>query len=227
MTIKNWVLFLLLITIFGVGSCMAQTTTSTQPSKVDNTERILSDSTQLLQKDTVEKVRFKLIKSILDKKYPNPNRAAAMSLIIPGSGQIYNKKYWKLPIVYGALGGLGYLIVDSSSEYRSFRDAYTAVIDDDPNTINPFSTLGESSLLSIRDRFNKRRQQGYIFFALTWILNSLDAYVDAHLNSFDVSEDISMIVNPVGVQLGDSSGYGLSLRFTYQDNTHTQPPFIY
>ncbi len=187
----------------------------------------LQDSTQLLRKDTAEKVKFKLIKSILDKKYPNPNRAAALSLLLPGSGQVYNKKYWKLPLVYGALGGLGFLIVDSTKDYRTFRDAYLAVVDDDILTENPFPTLSESSLLTIRDRFNKRRQQGIIFFSLAWILNSVDAFVDAHLASFDVSEDISMHVNPEGIRVGGTNAFGVGIHFTYQTNKYQAPDFIY
>lgn len=205
-----------------------------EPSDVEipNTNEIeestlYRDSTQVIAKDTVEKVRFKLIKSILDKKYPNPNRAAAMSLILPGSGQVYNKKIWKLPFVYGALGGLGYLVINSTDEYRTFRDAYLDVVDDDPDTINPFPTLSESSLLTLRDRFNKRRQQGIIFFSLAWILNSVDAFVDAHLASFDVSEDISMNVNPVGIRVGEASAYGVGLSFTYQNSKYQTPLFVY
>ncbi len=203
-------------------------TTNEIEKEIGNTDlNILQDSTQVQENTAPEKVRFKLIKSILDKKYPNPNRAAAMSLILPGSGQVYNKKIWKLPFVYGALGGLGYLIKSSTEDYKTFRSAYLAVVDDDPETINPFPTLSESSLLTLRDRFNKRRQQGIIFFSLAWILNSVDAFVDAHLASFDVSEDISMHVNPVGIQVADAQAYGVGIHFTYQDNKHQTPRFIY
>lgn len=188
---------------------------------------ILQDSTQLVVKDTTEKVRFKLIKSILDNKYPNPNRAAAMSLLLPGSGQIYNKKVWKLPLVYGALGGLGFWAVESTKDYRTFRDAYLAVVDDEVDTVSPFSTLSESGHLTLRDRFNKQRQQAYIFFALAWILNSVDAFVDAHLNSFDVSEDISLQVNPTGLRVGDANGVGIGLHFTYQNSRNQGPTFLY
>lgn len=173
------------------------------------------------------KVRFKLIKSILDKQYPNPNRAAAMSLILPGSGQVYNKKIWKLPFVYGALGGLGYLAYFNNNRYKDFREAYLFEVDEDPMTVNPFPTLDEAGLLRLRDKFNKTRQQGYIFFVLAWVLNSVDAYVDAHLASFDVNEDISMHINPAGIRLGQSAGYGLSIRFTHQEAKVPQIQFQY
>jgi len=172
-----------------------------------------------------EKIRFKLIKSILDNRYPNPNRAAAMSLLLPGSGQVYNKKVWKLPFVYGALGGLGYMIYFNNEQYDTFDRAYRLVIDDDPMTLNPFPRLSETAILTLRERYNKRRQQGYIFFVLAWALNSVDAYVDAHLASFDVSEDISMQLHPVGLRLGNSSAYGLSFRFSHNESQANSPPF--
>jgi len=217
--------FSLILSLVCLLHCKAQISNSptSQPSFELKSDSISTD--KVIKIDTAEKVKFKLIKSILDKKYPNPSRAAAMSLVLPGSGQIYNKKIWKLPFVYGALGGLGYLIVTSSEDYKTFREAYLLTIEDP--SLNPFPNLSESSLLTLRDRFDKRRQQGYIFFALTWILNSVDAFVDAHLNSFDVSEDISMQVNPAGIQLGEANGYGLSLQFTYQDNKNQYPTFIY
>jgi len=173
-----------------------------------------SDSIKIDSIVVEEKVRFKLIKSILDNKYPNPNRAAALSFILPGSGQVYNKKIWKLPFVYGALGGLGYMTYFNNRQYKTFKKAYLFEVDEDATTLNPFPGLTESALLRLRDRYNKRRQQGYIFFVFAWVLNSVDAYVDAHLASFDVSEDISMHINPVGLTLGNTNAYGLSVRFT-------------
>ncbi len=202
-------------------------TTAEEEGAFYKQKEALGDSTQVARLDTIEKVRFKLIKSILDNKYPNPNRAAAMSLLLPGSGQIYNKKLWKLPIVYGALGGLGFYAIESTKDYRTFRDAYLAVVDNEVDTVSPFATLSESGHLTLRDRFNKQRQQAYIFFTLAWILNSVDAFVDAHLNSFDVSEDISMQINPASIRVGDANGLGLGLHFTYQNDKHQIPAFVY
>jgi len=180
-----------------------------------------SDSTKL------KKERFKLIKSVLDKSYPNPNRAAAFSLLIPGAGQVYNKKYWKLPIVYGALGGLGYMAYFNQDRYIIFRDAYLATVDDDPLTVNPFPTLNESALRTRRDSANKRRQEAYVFFVLAWILNSVDAYVDAHLASFDVNEDISAHIQPVGIMTPGNSAYGLSISFIPKVKSKDSPHFKY
>jgi len=195
---------------------------STNTSKVDviNADTLVIDSTT-----TSKKTKFKFIKSILDKKYPNPNRAAAMSFVLPGAGQFYNKKYWKIPIVYGALFGLGYFALDSNKEYNRFADAYLLVVDDDPNTLNPFPTLSESSLRTIRDRFNKQRQQGYVFFTAAWLLNSIDAYVYAHLASFDVNEDISAHIQPVGIPSPNNTSYGLSITFVNNQTKKVLPPF--
>ena len=202
-------------------------TTEVEEGDFYTKKNIYQDSTKVIEKDTVEKVRFKLIKSILDNKYPNPNRAAAMSLILPGSGQVYNKKIWKLPIVYGALGGLGFWAVESTKDYRTYREAYLAVVDDDLDTVSPFNTLSESGHLTLRDRFNKQRQQAYIFFTLAWILNSVDAFVDAHLNSFDVTEDISMQMSPTSLRVGEAKGVGIGLHFSYQNTKNQAPQFIF
>ncbi len=191
------------------------------------TENINPDSLVVDSTATKKKVKSKFIKSILDKKYPNPNRAAAMSFILPGAGQVYNKKYWKVPIVYGALFGLGYFATDSNRQYNRFAAAYLTVVDDDPATINPFPTLSESSLRTIRDRFNKQRQQGYVFFTAGWLLNALDAYVDAHLASFDVNEDISAHIQPVGIPSPNNTSYGLSITFVNNQSRDNIPSFLY
>ena len=147
--------------------------------------------------------------------------------MIPGAGQIYNKKYWKLPFVYGALGGLGYMAYFNQDQYTTFRDAYLAQVDDEPDTINPFSTLSETALLTRRDAFDKRRQQAYVFFVLGWVLNSVDAYVDAHLASFDVNEDISAHIQPVGIMTPGNGAYGLSISFTNNVRENDLPLFQY
>jgi len=224
-------LIILTCCIFAVIEVVAQVDNSkaTDSLQISNLDSLGIDAvvTDSLNNKNVKKEKFKLIKSILDKTYPNPNRAAAFSLLLPGAGQIYNKKYWKLPIVYGALGGLGYVLHSSNEEYIILRSAYLAVVDDDPDTLNPFPNLNENALLTLRDRANKRRQQGYIFLVAGWILNSVDAYVDAHLASFDVNEDISANIQPVGILSANGNSYGVSITFTPKLENSQVPIFIY
>ena len=115
----------------------------------------------------------------------------------------------------------------NQDRYNTFRDAYLATVDDDPLTVNPFPTLDESALLTRRDSADKRRQQAYVFFGLGWILNSVDAYVDAHLASFDVNEDISAHIQPVGIMMPGNSAYGLSISFSPNVQNKGIPQFIY
>jgi len=169
------------------------------------------DQEVVLDSTEVEKERGRFFKRILDKTYPNPLRAAALSFVLPGSGQIYNKKWWKAPIVYGALGFTGYLIIDNTNNYRDFKEAYLSRVDDDPNTIDRYPNASEATLLSIRNGYDKRRQQSYVGFFAVWFLNSLDAFVDAHLVSFDVDEDLSMVVKPTSNYDNATLSFGIGI----------------
>lgn len=125
-------------------------------------------------------------------------RATVMSAALPGLGQVYNKKYWKVPIVYAGLGTCVYFIVDNTKNYRNFRDALIAETDDDPLTINPI----QGSITDIRAAMEQRRQWldlSYISLALVYALNIIDAHVDAHLFYFDVGEDLQASIQPSAI----------------------------
>lgn len=126
-----------------------------------------------------------------------PWKAALMSGIVPGLGQIYNRKYWKLPIVWGALGVTGYFLVDQHVKYIGYRDAYRSWVNDsimlpgyDQYQYNP------SGLKSERDNYERNRNVLTIVAAALWALNIVDAAVDAHLSTFDVSPTLTMKVQP-------------------------------
>jgi hypothetical protein len=151
------------------------------------------------------------------KKKHSPKKAAIMSAAFPGLGQIYNRKYWKLPIIYGGLGTLGYLITFNSLQYSYYRKAYLAKIDDDPLTIDEFPFASEDGL---RQRLNQHRRTRDMLIAgavLVYALNIIDASVDAHLFEFDVSDDLSLRVEPViapDFTTGSAyKGFGIKLRF--------------
>ena len=138
----------------------------------------------------------------LKKNYPSPKKAIVLSAILPGAGQVYNKKYWKLPLVYGALGTMGYFIYFSDGQYKRFRKAYIFRLDEDPNTIDEFTTadgvqlLGDAAIKAQRDLFRKRRELSYIGMVFTYALVGVDAFVDAHLLRFDVSDELSLFLQP-------------------------------
>ncbi len=135
---------------------------------------------------------------------PDPNKSLWYSLLFPGAGQIYNRKYWKLPIVYGGTVGVVYAISYTSTEYSQFQRAYLDLLDNNPNTNTHLSILPEgypeSQLESyIQNRMTKFRRYrdlsiiiGVAFYAITVI----DAYVDAQLADFDISPDLSMKIRP-------------------------------
>ena len=165
---------------------------------------------------------------------PNPKRALWLSIVIPGAGQVYNRKYWKLPIVYGGFMGCIYAWRWNNMMYHDYSQAYMDIMDDDPSTqsYNQFMHLGaeidESNIQVYQNKF-KRRKDYYrryrdmsIFILIgVYALSVIDAYVDASLSEFDISDDLSLRIEPAvlnnhsSVNPVKSSALGLqcSLRF--------------
>ena len=129
------------------------------------------------------------------KQQHSPGRAALYSAVVPGLGQAYNEKYWKIPIVYAGFIISGYFLDDNLKNIRYFKQQYENAFDDDPNTINN-SQYGTGQLVDVIDLYKRWRDFSYIAMGAVYILNVVDAYVDAHLFYFDVSEDISFHVTP-------------------------------
>jgi Family of unknown function (DUF5683) len=150
----------------------------------------------------------------------NPRKAALRSAILPGWGQFYNRKYWKLPIVYGALGISGGVFVYNLQTYRDTRFAYRVkynmrVLRTDSllfSQIKPeLQGIAEESLRAYRDRFRRDIDYSALFFVILWGLNVVDASVDAHLKAFDVSEDLSLQFRPGHSEMADTNGFSLVL----------------
>jgi hypothetical protein len=124
-----------------------------------------------------------------------PRKAAMYSAALPGLGQIYNEKYWKLPIVYGAIGAGIYSVTWNQKNYEVFLEAYrirkNGGIDDYYNILKE-----EDQLISWMDYYRNNRDLSIILTALAYTLNILDAYVDAHLINFSMSDDLSMKIQP-------------------------------
>ena len=149
---------------------------------------------------------------------PNPKRALWLALVIPGGGQIYNRKYWKLPLVYGGIMGCIYAISWNNSMYKDYSQAYIDLMDNDPNSqsYNQFLHLGnvinDSNKKQYEDIFKKRRDKyrrwrDLSFFVMlgVYALSVIDAYVDAELSVFDISKDLSMKVEPTIINNGSSN----------------------
>ncbi len=127
----------------------------------------------------------------------SPRKATTLSAIFPGAGQIYNKKYWKLPLVYGGIGVSIYLGIDYGNEYRYWRNEYRLAVDGDPNTSGDYTgILSEAAIQDNRDTYRRWMELSYISAGLFYVLQIVDANVDAHLMEFDVSDDLSMRWEP-------------------------------
>jgi len=127
--------------------------------------------------------------------YRSPKKATLMALM-PGLGQVYNHKYWKVPIVYAGFAVLGYFIVTNTHEFHIFRDAYNATAD--TATKNPYALkYSPSQLRIVRDYYRRNMQLSYILTGAWYILQILDANVDAHLTHWNISNNLSLEVEPV------------------------------
>jgi hypothetical protein len=155
--------------------------------------------------------------SIKVKKPHSPTLASILSAVAPGAGQIYNRKYWKLPIIYGGMGGLIYAGVWNHDKHVVYKDAYLIRIDDDPNTIDQFENeFSEANLKDLQSTFKRNRDLSFIFLGVVYALNIIDATVDAHLFDFDVSEDLSLQVAPqvTPIMNANATATGVGVRLT-------------
>lgn len=151
------------------------------------------------------------------KKPHSPKKAALMSAIFPGLGQIYNRKYWKVPLVYGTFGAAVYFISYNTSQYNYFRNQYTYLVDyqagnSDGSLVNPeYLNYNADGLKQQSLQFKRLQELSFVVAGAVYILNIVDASVDAHLFTFDVSDDLSFKVNPTVIN--SFSGYS-SLHYT-------------
>jgi len=149
---------------------------------------------------------------------PDPQRALWLALVIPGGGQIYNRKYWKLPLVYGGFVGCVYAMMWNNMMYKDYAQAYLDIMDDDPGTAsyNKFLHLGRRIDSTNEERYKQifkkrkdryRRQRDLSFFVMVGVyaLSVIDAYVDAELSTFDISKDLSMKLRPTVMGNGNNS----------------------
>lgn len=148
-------------------------------------------------------------------KEHSPTRAALLSAVIPGMGQAYNKKYWKIPIVWGGFAAFGYFIKWNNDEYQYYRTQLIYEVEQDPDYPNE-TGLDQASLRSNRDFYRRNRDMLTVYGILFYMLQIVDAHVDAHLIEFDVNQDLSVKLQPdyIPIQSGRSN-VGLTLKFTF------------
>ena len=146
-------------------------------------------------------------------KEHSPHKASIYSAIIPGLGQLYNKKYWKLPIVYAALGSAAYFTYENGQKYKQYRDAF--LLRQEGGTDEYDGNYTDSQLITIMEYYERNKELSLLMTAAIYILNIVDASVDAHLFDFDVSEDLSLNTSPKLIQTQRGYQPSLSLKMNF------------
>lgn len=128
----------------------------------------------------------------------SPHKASVYSAILPGLGQFYNKKYWKIPIVYAGIGTIGYFALANRAEYRKANEAYIYVFNEEDYPIDNdlVGRYDANTLRDIRDFYRRNMELSYILLAVWHALNIIDAAVDAHFFHYDVSDNLSVQLEP-------------------------------
>lgn len=165
------------------------------------------------EKQVVEEIEKANVSTI--QKY-NPTKAGLYSAVFPGLGQYYNKKYWKIPIVWGAVGtGVG-IIVYNDKQYRRYRTAFLAELNGQPHEFDDLPYVDATFLGNTQDRAKRQRDYAIAITGVLYILNIVDAVVDAHL--YDQKKDPDLAIKPTIIydDLGVANGKaGLSLSFRF------------
>ncbi len=145
----------------------------------------------------------------------SPRKASILSAVAPGAGQIYNRKYWKAPIAWAGLGTAVYFIRENSREFERYKTAYIALVDGDPATVDEFNgRFSSEQVLNVTDTYRRWRDLSYIAFGLVYMLNVVDASVDAHFVRFDVGRDLTLGLGPsMGTAAQGGAGLSLVLAF--------------
>jgi len=215
---------ILLTCFFAIGLYVSA---QTEPTKTFRDTITLPLSSRSLSKkltaDTISKPIFT----------PSPARAVWLAAICPGLGQIYNRKYWKLPIIYGGVVGLAYAITWNNRMYNTYKQAYLDLMDNNPNTnsyLNVFpkgyitntNQIDKAWLQTALEQevniFRRYRDLSIISAIGLYAVSMVDAYVDAQLSNFDITPNLSLRVSPSIIpeqQLGASTSYGVKLHITF------------
>lgn len=164
------------------------------------------------------------------KWIPNSQKSLWLALVIPGAGQIYNRKYWKLPLIYGGFVGCTYALTWNSKMYKDYSQAYQDIMSNNPNNdsykdfLPPFIDINqdrkrwEEKFRKGKDLYRRQRDLSIFAFIGVYLLSVIDAYVDAELSDFDISKDLGMTLEPAvfnDIHRGRPQGVGLQCSFKF------------
>ncbi len=205
-------LLLILLPVFACSPLYAQDTIKPKVADSVHASAIKKDSAALKQ-DSVPLPALKPPHS--------PRKAAFYSAVLPGLGQIYNREYWKLPLVYAAMGISAGFFVSNFATYKDFRDAYRIRMDGNANTVDKYDGIWNDNSLKVnRDAFRQYVDYSVLVFILAYGLNIIDATVFAHLRNWNMNDDLSLRIVPkaeyrsLGVGLQINLGRGKRSRAT-------------
>ncbi|MEO9071214.1 MAG: DUF5683 domain-containing protein [Ginsengibacter sp.] len=193
--------------------------------KQEDTALIKKDSTIISESNITSSATHKQVArdSSIERRF-NPRKATIRSAILPGWGQFYNKKYWKIPIVYGALGITAGVFFFNLKTYKQLRSAVIDRYRGDSAAVPPnLQYLDTESLVANRDIFRQNIDYSVLVFLGFWALNVIDADVDANLKAFDVSPDIGMKIKPSFNNFTNSPGISLVFFFKEKSNQPRLP----
>ena len=159
----------------------------------------MTDTTvvEVLVDEVTAPVRLRAKDTLDWRQRHRPERATLLSAVMPGAGQIYNRKYWKAPIVWAGVGTSIWFIRDNNRQYQRYRTAYLALVDGDPTTVDEFDgQFTPAQVLEVTDTYRRWRDLSYIAVGAVYLLNVVDATVDGHFVRFDVSPDLSLRMGP-------------------------------
>lgn len=170
------------------------------------------------------------LKKEIDQKIwvPNPTKATWLALVIPGGGQIYNRKYWKLPIFYGGFAGCAYALTWNSKMYKDYSTAYKDAMNGNMQSssitdlLPPGYKISETQLKELlrkrKDTYRRYRDLSIFAFIGVYLLSVIDAYVDAELSNFDITPDLSMKVEPaiINSQMTGSSNKNVGVQCSFR-----------
>jgi hypothetical protein len=170
----------------------------------DSVVRAMPDSSLAQQKDSVlQKKKFQ----------PDAKRAGLYSALIPGLGQLYNRQYWKVPIVYAALGTTLYFVIKGNSDYQRYRKAYISRLSNGQNSKDEFMGILETpAIKTYQDEAKQNMDMMTVLTVIAYAGQILEAISGAHLKNFDISKDLTMQVRPVLTPL-NTIGFGLVVNF--------------
>lgn len=185
------ILFFLILCLFGNTALMAQIVNAPNTQKQDSIHH--------------------------QHKTHSPRKATLRSAILPGWGQAYNKKYWKIPVVYAALGTCAGFFIYNRSEYIAARDAYRYKMDEDPSNDGliekKFIPVDPEAIRQYRIAVRQNVDYSVLAFLICWGLNVVDATVDGHLKTFEVNEKLSLQINPGYIPQTKQTQIGLVFQF--------------